>query len=39
VIEGAAGQNHSAYVPDLHGCVATGSTREEIASMSRIAGV
>ncbi|MDX6705381.1 MAG: hypothetical protein QOK16_3850 [Solirubrobacteraceae bacterium] len=39
VIEGAAGENHSAYAPDLPGCVATPSTREEIASMSRIAGV
>lgn len=28
VIE-AAGQNYSAYVPDLPGCVATGSTVEE----------
>jgi predicted RNase H-like HicB family nuclease len=24
-----AGQNHSAYSPDLPGCVATGATREE----------
>jgi predicted RNase H-like HicB family nuclease len=24
-----AGPNYSAYVPDLPGCVATGSTREE----------
>lgn len=24
-----AGQNYSAYSPDLPGCVATGSTREE----------
>lgn len=23
-------QNYSAYVPDLPGCVATGSTREEV---------
>lgn len=29
VIENA-GQNFSAYSPDLPGCVATGSTREEI---------
>jgi predicted RNase H-like HicB family nuclease len=30
VIEGAAGENYSAYAPDLPGCVATGSTREEV---------
>lgn len=30
VIEGAAGENHSAYAPDLPGCVATASTREEV---------
>lgn len=30
VIEKADG-NYSAYVPDLPGCVATGSTREEVA--------
>lgn len=30
VIEQAAGK-FSAYVPDLPGCVATGSTREEVA--------
>jgi predicted RNase H-like HicB family nuclease len=29
VIENA-GPNYSAYVPDLPGCVATGSTREEV---------
>lgn len=29
VIENA-GQNYSAYVPDLPGCVATGRTREEV---------
>ena len=29
VIEKADG-NYSAYVPDLPGCVATGSTREEV---------
>ena len=26
VIEGAAGTNYSAYVPDLPGCIATGDT-------------
>jgi predicted RNase H-like HicB family nuclease len=26
-----AGDNYSAYVPDLPGCVSTGATREEIA--------
>jgi predicted RNase H-like HicB family nuclease len=30
VIEGAAGENYSAYVPDLPGCVATGSTLAEV---------
>ena len=29
VIENA-GPNYSAYVPDLPGCVATGTTREEV---------
>jgi predicted RNase H-like HicB family nuclease len=29
VIEGARGDNYSAYAPDLPGCVATGATREE----------
>jgi predicted RNase H-like HicB family nuclease len=29
VIEGAAGENYSAYAPDLPGCVATGATIEE----------
>ena len=29
VIEGAEGENYSAYAPDLPGCVATGVTREE----------
>ena len=29
VIEGGEGQNYSAYAPDLPGCVATGTTREE----------
>jgi predicted RNase H-like HicB family nuclease len=28
-----AGDNFSAYVPDLPGCVATGSTEEETAGM------
>ena len=31
VIE-AAGSNYSAYAPDLPGCIATGSTREEAES-------
>ena len=26
VIEGAKGENYSAYAPDLPGCVATGAT-------------
>lgn len=30
-----AGKNYSAYVPDLPGCVATGSTREEVESQIR----
>ena len=30
VIEAAEGENYSAYVPDLPGCVATGATREEV---------
>jgi predicted RNase H-like HicB family nuclease len=30
VIEGAAGENYSAYAPDLPGCVASGSTIEEV---------
>ena len=34
VIEKAAG-NYSAYVPDLPGCVATGSTFEEAAEQIR----
>lgn len=34
VIEQAAG-NFSAYVPDLPGCVATGSTRDEAAEQIR----
>ena len=34
VIERAA-SNFSAYVPDLPGCVATGSTREEVAERIR----
>ena len=29
VIEGQEGENFSAYVPDLPGCVATGATRDE----------
>ena len=34
VIEQAAG-NYSAYVPDLPGCVATGSTIEEVEEQIR----
>ena len=34
VIEKANG-NYSAYVPDLPGCIATGATREEVASEIR----
>lgn len=34
VIE-AAGSNYSAYVPDLPGCVATGSTLEETEAQIR----
>ena len=30
VIEGNEGENYSAYVPDLPGCVATGATPEEV---------
>ncbi len=30
VIEGAEGENYSAYAPDLPGCVATGRTLEEV---------
>jgi predicted RNase H-like HicB family nuclease len=30
VIEGAEGENYSAYVPDLPGCVAAGATRAEV---------
>lgn len=30
VIEGAAGENYSAYAPDLPGCVATGATIEQV---------
>lgn len=29
VIEGAEGENYSAYAPDLPGCVATGATIDE----------
>jgi len=36
VIE-SAGSNYSAYVPDLPGCIATGSTREEVESEIRSA--
>ena len=34
VIEKAS-KNYSAYVPDLHGCVSTGDTREEVIRMIR----
>jgi predicted RNase H-like HicB family nuclease len=30
VIEGAQGENFSAYAPDLPGCVATGETRDDV---------
>jgi predicted RNase H-like HicB family nuclease len=30
VIEGAEGENFSAYAPDLPGCVATGATIDEV---------
>jgi predicted RNase H-like HicB family nuclease len=30
-----AGENYSAYIPDLPGCVATGKTREEVARNMR----
>jgi predicted RNase H-like HicB family nuclease len=30
VIEGAEGENYSAYAPDLPGCVATGGTIEDV---------
>jgi predicted RNase H-like HicB family nuclease len=30
VVYERAAENYSAYVPDLPGCVATGSTREEV---------
>jgi predicted RNase H-like HicB family nuclease len=36
VIE-SAGSNYSAYVPDLPGCIATGSTRQEVESEIRSA--
>jgi predicted RNase H-like HicB family nuclease len=35
VIEGAAGENDSAYAPDLPGCVATGSSLEEVERQMR----
>jgi predicted RNase H-like HicB family nuclease len=35
VIEGAAGENYSAYAPDLPGCVATGSTLEDVERQMR----
>lgn len=30
VIEGAEGENYSAYAPDLPGCVAAGATRDDV---------
>ncbi len=30
IIVEETGKGYSAYSPDLHGCVATGSTREEV---------
>ena len=36
VIENS-GDNYSAYVPDLPGCVATGATRQEVESEIRTA--
>ncbi len=36
VIENS-GDNYSAYVPDLPGCVATGATRQEVESEIRSA--
>ena len=35
ITEDAEGSNYSAYVPDLPGCVTTGSTLEEIHSNMR----
>ncbi|MDE2663388.1 MAG: type II toxin-antitoxin system HicB family antitoxin [Gemmatimonadota bacterium] len=35
VIVERAGNNYSAYVPDLPGCVATGDTRREVARKMR----
>jgi predicted RNase H-like HicB family nuclease len=35
VIEGAEGENYSAYVPDLPGCVATGTSREDVEAEMR----
>jgi predicted RNase H-like HicB family nuclease len=32
-----AGRNHSAYLPDLPGCVATGATPEEAMERIRVA--
>ena len=32
-----AGENYSAYVPDLPGCVATGETPEEVGAEIRAA--
>ncbi len=35
VVVEPAGENYSAYVPDLPGCVATGDTRAEVESNIR----
>lgn len=37
VIEGAEGENYSAYAPDLPGCVATGWTAGEVEREMRSA--
>ena len=34
-LEGAEGENYSAYVPDLPGCVATGTSREDVEAEMR----
>ena len=37
VIEGAEGENYSAYAPDLPGCVATGASRDEVEREMHVA--
>ena len=37
VVIGKADRNYSAYVPDLHGCVATGATVEDVEAEIRAA--